>query len=262
MATQPAHATLTIQLDGNEHSSASVAVLVQAVDGLASAAVWASLLYADEGLSPEFHWAREQIADLRRDKASGRFYPQFVRPARPRNRWFPSAVNVLRDFDADDPLDFAVTVGTNLWLRKELESRDRERADRLFSFAEISRLEHRSPLLIELSVAIGVTALVSALILYGAMKAASHLRKMEEDRRREQLQEELQREDLKQRRIQTEILQVMRDAVVERQAGGQLTIPDAALVAAATISSPAVREISKSPLIGSVSLGVTGRMSP
>lgn len=248
MAENREYAFLRIELKAMGHSMADVALVTQAADGLVCASVWAALQTTENGLTDDFSRARELVkmsADY--PKANQRFYPGFGSFGSP-------------PFDVEpyDALDFGVLVGVNAWLKKIVQNHDVELFNRIFSFAEVSRLEHHSPLLLEVAVLLGGATFAVPLLTYGLMRAVVRCRQLELNNELRETDVELKREELKQRRIQTEVLSSVRDTI--RGPGQSVTVSDATLAAITTISSPSVAELATSPLIGSISVGVTTRL--
>ena len=200
---------------------------------------------------------------MRSEKAAARFFPEFgthflKRPGR--GNYSILTVADIGDFDPFDPFDMAVAFGLNCWLRKVIREGNSGLYDRLFSFANVARLEHKSPLVVELLISIAAVTLTPIILTYGIMRAVARCKRLELDNELREAEVGLKREELKQRRIQTEILQELKTTVNDRISNQNLDIPDGVLVAATTISSPAVAELSTSPLIGSVTLGLTTKV--
>lgn len=196
-------------------------------------------------------------------KAGVRFFPTFGGTFVQKERRRSDAIRTVQDiddFDPFDPLDIGVTFGLNTWMRKVIQNADIELYYRLFSFGDIARLEHKSPLVIELLVCLGTVTLTPIILTYGIMRAVARCKRLELDNELRETEVQLKREELRQRRIQTEILDELKSAVKHRIANANINIPEGVLVAATTISSPAVAELSTNPLIGSVTLGLSTKV--
>lgn len=261
--------SLQITLKHEKHSASDVALLTQSVDGIVCASVWATIAEVRESESDAIDSARRILSRaLENDKARARFFPEFggdfaVTLSGRRNRRPPNRVRSVADmpnFDPFDPLDVGVAFGLTAWFRKVLQQGDAEVYTRLFSFANIARLEHKSPLVLGLLLAIGTGVLTPVLLTYGIMRAVGRCKRLDLENQLRETEVELRHEELRQRRIQTEILETLKNAVNERAASNNLSIPDEALAAAATISSPAVAELSTSPIIGSITLGLSSKI--
>ncbi len=171
----PAAASLAITLASPHHTVEDVAFLVQSIDNLVMASVWGAL--AQESLEDEtLAWAKSVAsANLQQSpKSSIRFFPYLGSIRRDTIQWHPE------DYDPFDPLDIGVQAGLNTWLRRVLLRADPKRYEQLFSFAEIHRVEHHSPLLLETVVLLsaGLIALPVALF-YGTMKAVYYIQRDE-----------------------------------------------------------------------------------
>jgi H+/gluconate symporter-like permease len=129
---------------------------------------------------------------------------------------------------------------------------------RLFSFAQVRRLEHHSPLLLETVAVIGVAVALPAILLYGCMWAVYYARRADAEIRIRETEAELKQEELKQSRLRSQVQEDMANAI--RIAGFSpepLRISEAALAETARVITPTVSELGKSPLIGSVTIGLS-----
>ncbi len=250
----PAAASLAITLASPHHTVEDVAFLVQSIDNLVMASVWGAL--AQESLEDEtLAWAKSVAsANLQQSpKSSIRFFPYLGSIRRDTIQWHPE------DYDPFDPLDIGVQAGLNTWLRRVLLRADPKRYEQLFSFAEIHRVEHHSPLLLETVVLLsaGLIALPVALF-YGTMKAVYYIQRDEANLAIRQTEVKLKEEELAQSRIRTEVQRHVADGIKQTKFGkdGQ-AVPDTVLAETSRIATTSVADLGSSPLVGSVTLGLS-----
>lgn len=244
-------ATLQVVLRSTEVAAADLRFLVDALDDLVAASIWGALADRQSDDS-RLHHAREILSHIRRTpKAGARFYPDF------RNT---NDLPFLEDddhFDPLDPLDSSVRGALNSWLSRSLYSADPQLYANLFSFAKIQRLEHHSPILVELAVLIAAP-FVPALLVYGLMRTVTGIRRALAEARIREAETSIREEELTHRRIQSRILEDVAAAVREMDAK---EIPKSVVAAAAKVGTTSIAELGSSPLIGSVTLGVSTRPS-
>ncbi len=262
-------AHLRITLADDKYSSADLAFLIESIHNLTSAAIWATIL-SPQVISDELSTARGILVEATQgDRTGARFYPDFqsifLYP-----HFFPFYTGISEEelnanqarpdfpFDLDNPLDVGTLTGINSWFRRQLHDNDREVYDRLFGLATIDRLEHHSPLVLEMGVVLTGALLIPAIVIYGLMRATAQGRRHHAEAEIREVEAQEKREVLRQRRIQTEILEELRDAIREaRQRNRDFVVPPEVLVAAAQISSPSIADLSSSPLIDTISIGLT-----
>jgi hypothetical protein len=191
-------ARLTIELAGSRHSLAEVAETLELLDLLVG-----SVLIAGISDKPWDHLseniARAAQYDLRGNLAPRRFFPsfQFRRGGLPEDESWSRA-----------PLDVGVLVGMCSWLRRTLQEHDAKTSTELSSRIYIAKLEHHSPLLLELVALVGGIGIVTMGLVAACMKT---LRDSREDEFRGQLRE-LELKD----RAQSVRQQQIRTAIMER----------------------------------------------
>ena len=189
-------------------------------------------------------------------KAGERFYPDFHRiflNDNKHNRMSIFEMDPSNLYDPSDPLDSGIRYGLNHWLRNITYKSDPELYNDIFSFAQLSRAEHRSPLFVELAVIISI-GFIPAILTYGVMMAVANCkRKFAEVGIREK-ELEIKDEESKQKKIQTEILEELRKTIKEK---GIDSVPDNVLAATAATSSAPVNDLGSSPLVGSITFGVS-----
>jgi len=254
-------AYLRIKLNTEQHSVAEVATLLQVVDNLVSAPVWAGILdreFADRDES--FAQAREILgssADL--PKAKRRFYPGFSR-----NFAYGRLADGFRDSElleepagSNEPLDIGVQVGLNYWLKRVVRDADPNLYKRLFDAPGVSRLEHHSPLLLEVCVLLGATVAGVVLLTYGLLRAAAVSNRKEIENRIRRAEATSKEQEALQREIQTEMLSEVRDAIREQRKDDDFAVPESAVAAAVAIASPSVAELNSNPLIKNMTFGAS-----
>lgn len=244
-------ATLQVSVSSTEVLAPDLGLLVGALNGLVAASIWGAL--ADrQSDDHRLYRAREILHNTRRTpKGRARFYPDF---------WTADDLPFLEDydeFDPVDPLDSSVRDGLNSWLSRSLYLQDPRLYNDLFSFAKVQRLEHHSPLLVELAVLIAAPV-VPALLAYGLMRTVAGIRRALAEARIREAEAAIREEELNHRRIQSRILDDVATAVHEMDAK---EIPKSVVAAAAKVGTTSIADLGSSPLIGSVTLGVSTRPS-
>ena len=253
MPFQPDTASIVIELKSSAHSSADVRFLVDAVDGIVSAAAWAAIWHGGD-TAEEFAVARRHVQEqLQNPKTEGRFFPSWRESRDP--EVFDSGPGA---FDPTEPMDAAVRDGLNSYLRRSLWGHSPELYSRILGFASIRRLEHHSPLLLELAaLVVGAAALAPALA-WGIMRAVAAERRANAELQIRAVQVELLTEDLTQKRLQTSIIREIESGLREL---GSENIPPEAIAAAAQISTTAVADLGSNPLIGKLTIGLSAKVA-
>jgi hypothetical protein len=249
---RPGSATFSVTLACAKHNSADISFVANAVDGLVCAGIWGAMASPPPG-KEALRLAREILTEeVKRPKSAARFFPYWTGPL-----LFPEeARERLRSgelFSPSDPMDSALRDGLNSFLRRTLFERNREVYDELFGSARITRLEHRSPLVLEIGMALGIGFLPVALT-WGIMWAAASMKRGWEEARIRELERKIREQELEQRILETQIKKRIRDAVSELRVED---IPDAAIAAAAAVSSTAIADLGTSPLVGNITIGLS-----
>lgn len=251
MAFNPDTASLIVQLESKAHSSADVRFVVDALDGIVCAGIWAAL-FQPNALPDEFRISRSLVEEeIRRGKSQGRFFPAWEPFHEP--EWIDASGFA---FDPLDPMDAGVRDGMNSFLRRTIWHRDRELYARVFGIAEIKRIEHSSPLLVELAVLIAGATFLPGILIWGIMRAVASGRKSLAEAKIRESESGIREEELKQKKLQTEILEEVVATVKER---GHDSISQAVVEKAAQISTTAVNDLGSSPLIGSITVGLSAK---
>jgi hypothetical protein len=240
-------ATLGVTLSGAEHRSGDLSLIAESLDGLVSAAVWSFLL---EPTTEDLEYARHLITEaMQSPKGSIRFFPRFGDVGS-----IGSLVNG-EYFDPFDPFDASIIVGMNSWLRRTLQEQDPALYHRLFGFAKISKAEHRSPLFLELAVALGIALVGPPLLVYGMVKAIQGLRRSAAETQIRETELEIVKEQLAQQRQRTRVVRHLADAIAETPLTQHVS--PSVLQAMIGMSSPAVADLGTSSLIGEVKVGLS-----
>lgn len=264
-------ASLSITLSSRTHSVGDLAFVSETVNDLVASAAWAVILDRDSEIE-EARAARIILQEeLDRGKAGARFFPSFDRvldypESFPFNQSSvleqgeidpESRLNSVKNFELYEPLDRATLSGINSWLRRTLAERNREAYNKVIGFAEVTRLEHHSPLLMEVAIILGAAAALPVLIAYGLLRAAAKAKRLNAEAEIREAEAKDRWEVVKQRKIQTEILEELRDAVKEQRKDGGIKVPDTVLAAAAQIGTPSIADLGSSPLIERLTIGLT-----
>jgi H+/gluconate symporter-like permease len=105
---------------------------------------------------------------------------------------------------------------------------------------------------------IGVAVALPAILLYGCMWAVYYARRAEAEIRIRETEADLKQEELRQSRLRSQVQEYMANAIKSAGFSSEpLRIPEAALAEAARIITPTVSDLGKSPLIGSVTIGLS-----
>jgi hypothetical protein len=258
-------AHLTVKLRSKEHSMADVGLVVEAMENMVIASVWGAMLDVEPQDETVVKAKSILMESIGRNKAGARFFPGFYDGRLFRSQASVSESNDQREFDTHeldgfdpyDPLDAGVQIGMDSWFRRTIYSRDLDLYRQLFSFGRVQRLEHHSPLLIELAVVFGLGVIVPVALVYGLMTAIHRARRSAAEADIRETEADLKKEELKQQRQKTKIIADIADGVHELSVRHQLEIPKEVLVQTAQLGAPSVADLGSSPLIGEVSIGLS-----
>jgi hypothetical protein len=250
-------ASLGIQLSSESHSTSEVGYIVDIIDSLPMVSFWSALV-TPETNDKNIFIARELLSEsAMRGKAKHRFYPLFHRDFHliDENRYAP--FQSLPKFDSFDPLDIGVIAGVNTWAKRVIFQKDKNLYNQLFNFAAVSKLEHHSPLVIELAIAISIPSL-PIILTYGLMRAAASYRRLSAEADIREKEADIKDEELKQKRIQTAILEEMKSSIEQQGIKKEkIRIPEKALENVATFGVSSVAELAHSPLIDKMTFGIS-----
>lgn len=257
-------AFLRIELKSEYHSLSEITSLVQVLDNLLMASVLGAM--NDSNLKDEnllkaryiLHGAikQNQKSDERFNPYFKNYFEPFLLPERIylENNYRVNEEN--NELDSSNPMDLGMQLGINAWARKEIYLHDRTLYNNLFTFAEVKKLEHNSPLLIEISVVLGAAIVVPAVLLYGMFRAVQILRKKD-------LENDIRQNEVNQKQVQltqserrTEIITIIRDVLKEKMSNNEVIIPDSVLAEAAKIADVSIAELKGDPLINQLSVGI------
>lgn len=240
-------AKLEVVLNSEQHTISEVRLVVDALDGLWMAGMWGAIITPNYETN-DLVRARDYLRRAQQDrKAPARFYPEFFRGM--------GAGPELDepDFEPSNPMDAAVRDGMNSYLRRILIHQDPDLYQRMFSFATVAKVEYRSPLLIEMAIVVGAMTL-PVVLTFALARAAVAMRKANAEVSIRETEAKIRQEELKQKEIQTRVLEHVEEAVRELDA---IDIPKEAMTAAAQVSTTAISDLSSKPLIGSLTFGVS-----
>jgi hypothetical protein len=214
-------------------------------------------------ISPAMARLKSLLAESIRDsKAPGRFYPDFHLLNFTEGSFSLSPDPTNEDaFDPLNNMDAAMQSGLNSWLTRIARRSNPDLYQEIFSFAHVSKLEHHSPLVLQLSVTIGATMAVTtlpALLLYGLMRATAKGRQDEARTKILESQAQQQREIAHQLELKTKMMaEVERALNSYNQGSSKLGIPPEVLLETVRIAAPAVADLKDSPLVGSMTVGIS-----
>jgi hypothetical protein len=257
MSVQYDTATLSTQLSSKFHNMGEVNHLTEIIGQLPMIGFWSAMAIPKQNDNK----ISEAQAILRRSAEKhgndDRFYPGFINEFSHigEGEWMPfSAFHNYKPFSS---LDTGVIVGINTWARQEIYRTNPELYAELFQFAEVSKLEHHSPLVLELAVAISIPTL-PILLTYGLMRAVSSHRKMEAEIRIREREADIKDEELRQKKIQTAIVEEIYTSI-KSQRGSNLDIPEKVIENAASFAVSSVSELGSSPLVDKITFGVSSK---
>jgi hypothetical protein len=240
-----------VVLAEGQDTIASLRFLTEALHGVVSAAVWGSLAHTDSN-DPRVHRTRELLRSCIRDpKAPSRFFPRFDQSL---GENFVFRILEEQSFEPTDPMDSATRYALDSWLLRMSQQRDPVLYRELFAFARLDRVEHHSPLAVELSLVIGAATLLPVLLTYTLMRTITDARRRVAEARIREAEAGIKEEELKHVQLQTRILETVAVAAEELDAH---EIPKDATTAAAKVGTSSVADLASSPLIGSVTLGIS-----
>ncbi len=261
-------AKLTVQLNSKEHNIGEIWTVMESLDNLSMSGFWATIL-SGEINDENILQAREILSSsMKNNRKNGRrFFPSFVdlfdiemnkqRDGKDQLDLYDFPSNeFFSDFDSNNSLDTSVMAGMNSWVRKEILLNDKDLFNELFGKAIISKLEHHSPLLIELALIIS-TPLLPIIMTYGIMRAVTSHRKMEIENKIRDNERKIKEEEYQQKKIQTKILEEIYSVVKEESKNGEFRINEKVIENAAKISVSTVSDLNTNPFINSVTFGVT-----
>jgi hypothetical protein len=244
-----------VVLAEGQDTIASLRFLTEALNGIVSAAVWGSLAHTESN-DPWVHRTRELLHSYVRDpKASRRLFPGFDHSLGDN---FVFQILDEQAFEPTDPMDSATRYALDSWFLRMLQKRDPALYREIFAFARLDRVEHHSPLAIELSLIIGAATLVPVLLTYTLMRTITDARRRVAEARIREAEAGIKEEELRHVQIQTRILETVAVAAEELAAHD---IPKDAITAAAKVGTSSVADLASSPLIGSVTLGMSTKPS-
>jgi hypothetical protein len=243
-----------------------VQFITEALDGLVAAGVWGQVLQR-EPKDDAVKLAQSIIQEeLTKPHARNRFFGGFSSWNAFEERFTafdPSPEQQLFVDNPVDPIDAGMRSGLNSFLRRAIFDRDHDLYTHLFGFVGIGRAERRSPLLLELSIVLSTVIAVPAAIVIGAAFAAASIRsliagarKAESEAAIRESEAAIRKEELAHKKLQSRIL-ISIAAAAEQL--GHKDIPKEAIVAAAKISATPVADLGSSPLIESLTIGVSGK---
>jgi len=262
---RPDKLMLEIKMTSDSVSIMDTNWIVGLVDNLAMAGVWGALSSQDIA-DVELLEARNAIYDtFNHRKSMRRFHPEFYSMF---GDWMDKNDSNqigrrfridIKAFDPFDPLDIGIQLGMNVWLKTALQQYSPSLAESVFSFAQAERVEKKSPLVVTLAVGTAMGIGLPALLVYGCMIAAVRVRRQEAEARIREIEVDLKHEELRQQRLRTTILESLSDGIHELASEKKLTIPDEVLTETARVASVSVANLGSTPLIGSVTLGLSAK---
>jgi hypothetical protein len=261
MPTNNEFLSLSIQMNSKYHSLAEVAFIIESLDNLTMASVLGSMVdpLSEDRLVVQ---AREILDySIKKNPSSkARFYPNFFdtfsqASLRSRENQFLDSTYIYGGFNPGIPMDVGMQVGINSWVRREIYLNDPKLYNALFSFTTVRKLEHYSPLIIEVSVLILGGLLIVPVLMGGCIIALNKIAKKSAETDIRQSEAQLKKEEVKQQIIRTQIMETLRDTINEKSANGQLRIPDSVLAETARIAQSTVSDLKDNPLIGQLTIG-------
>lgn len=260
-------AGLAVVLAGATHSTAEVALLLESMQMLVSASIWASLTCPEIEDQTLTSARNVLLRALESEHARSRFYPKFSEALRePGVLPFESSPQSEErpfhtydwPFDLTSALDMATAVGVNSWMQRELLRHNRELHQQVFGFAAVRRAEHNSPLLLELGIVLGAAVAVPVLLTYGLMRAAARAKRMNTEAEIREIELAEKKVALRQREVQLLIQEEVADALKEqRKRNPNYQVPETVLANVVQFASPAVSDLGSSPLIEKISFSAS-----
>ena len=259
MSVQYDTATLSAQLNSKAHTMGEINHLTEVIGNLPMIAFWSAMAIPHQN-NNTISQAQEILRkSAEHHRSDNRFYPGFINEFIHIGEidWLP--FSNFFDYSPVSSLDSGVIVGINAWARQEIYRNNPELYNKLFHFAEVSKLEHRSPLVLELAVAIAIPSL-PILITYGLMRAVASHRKMEAEIRIREREADIKEEELRQKKIQTAIVEEIYTGIKSQQSiDGHIDIPEKVIENAASFSVSSVGELGSSPLVDKLTFSISSK---
>lgn len=188
---------------------------------------------------------RESLeASLASRMAAGRFFPGLG------SRSSLSRVMEFFDLmDPNDPLDVGVGYGVKRWAADIARVIDRDLASSQFP---VQRIEHRSPLLISVSIGLTIPMVLTFGLLYALGRFRRYTTETEIREHQARALASVARQQEQRERFQADLY----DAVRMRIVSHETTIPEGVLNNASQIASIEIGELSDKSLIGTMNLGL------
>ncbi|MFN2530681.1 MAG: hypothetical protein ABR555_05240 [Pyrinomonadaceae bacterium] len=240
-------ATLRVELSSPQHSMSDVALVVEDLDSLVTGSLWGAVLRPERDSETLMRARAILEKSASGSKAGSRFHPDF-------RKW--PYEEPYDGFDPFDPLDAGLQFGMNSWFRRAIFQTNPGLYNELCSFAEVRRLEHHSPLIIELGIVVSLLS-TPVVLAWGLMTAAARARRMEAEADIREAEAESKREEAKQRRLQTRMMEAVTEAVEKQAAAGKLEVPKEAITKAVQVASPGVADLGENSLIKEVTFGIS-----
>ena len=237
--------TLTLTLDARADRFTDLFTVLESLDSIITGAVRAAM---EGGRHKEFGYRREALI------ASA--WTTFLQVSKGSNTDAYSAFLESLSHDSSDSYYVAQQRTINSLVRLALMRSSPSLYEQVFDFARVTHLSRQSPIMLELSVTVGAV-LVPPLIVLGIFRAVEAVRRLSAEADLRETEVELRREELRQRSLQTAILEQVRDTIRQNSAAGKLNVSDGVLTAAVGITSPAVAQLASSSLIQQLTVGVS-----
>lgn len=254
---QSSHFKLHVTLAGDKHSLADARVVFDAVDGLVVGSILASAL-SEKPETDALIKTREVLTSTLADpRASRRFYPGF------HELMTRSRISEFPDYESEEllvhptplaplnPMDAGVVDGIGSFVRRSISQGDKELHDELFGMASVLAVEHRSPLLLEVAIGVGASGFITFALVLGSIRAAVGLRRRAAEADIREVEASIRREELAQKRVQTDLLKQIHEAVQENGVRG---VSPTVLASAVALNATPVADLGSNPLIGEVSI--------
>lgn len=234
-------AKMGVTLAAESDPLSDIAFVVEAMDGIVVGSIRAAIAVPTDFEGESLVHAREVLSRVPGSES----------------QWIGRALDSER-IDLWSPAQVATEVAVNAWVRRTIFRNDESRYRELFGFATVSDVRRESPLVVELAITASfVVGLLPIVIAIGVMKAVSVHRRWEAETDIRQTEADLKREQLRQARIQTKMMQHIADAIEEQADQHRLQIPEKVLSTAAKVSSPAVADLSNGSIVENVTFGIS-----
>jgi hypothetical protein len=238
---------VTITLGPERLNVADLAAATEALNGIVSGGVWAAI-NSDSEESRELRRAWRILSDESAGRrAAARFHPGFYEELSVhwRKRW-PDRERL--GLSAYEPLDAGMQAGIFAWMRRSLYREDPKLCASLFDFAQIRRIEHHSPLLMEVAIFLGAVTL-PAFLVFGCLKAAALARKSNAEAEIREEEARIRREEGKQQEMKTRVQKLIEEEIYRQASEGKLKVPKEAVVEFVRVVSPSVADLGDTSLI-------------